>query len=284
MSAGLSKKESALPAHWERFKEFYMYNFWVQSISTYKGLFYWLNWQGYTSGVFLQPFATVIMFAVLGRYTSNPDMVRSYILGIAVSGMAFIIIAGLTQGYTRERSLGGTQFLFVSTANRLVNFISRSVFHYPNGLISFAVGMLAAWLIVDLNFGLVDWGGFILSTLVISLSITAYGQLLGILSVATRDWIGIQGLGNGIILIFSGMIIPITAFPDFIQAFSRILPATNGLFAMRATFSGASLSSVSGDIIREFITGLVYYVIAFAAFVYFERRVKRTGTLERDAI
>lgn len=260
-----------------------MYNFWVQSFSTYKGLFYWLNWQGYTSGVFLQPFATVIMFTVLGRYTSNPDMVRSYILGIAVSSMAFIIIAGLTQGYTRERSLGGTQFLFVSTTNRLMNFISRSIFHYPNGLISFAVGLVAAWLIVDLDFGAVNWGGFVLSTLVIALSLTAYGQLLGVISVTTRDWIGVQGLGNGMILILSGMIIPVSAFPGFIQEFARILPVTNGLYAMRDTFTGAPLSSVSGELIREFITGCCYYIIAYMAFVFFERMVKRTGTLERDA-
>jgi ABC-type polysaccharide/polyol phosphate export permease len=261
-----------------------MYNFWVQARLTYKGLFYWLNWQGYTSGVLLQPFATVIMFAVLGRFTSNPDMVRSYILGIAVQGMAFIILAGLTQGYTRERSLGGTQFLFVTPANRLVNFVARSIFHYPNGIISFAFGLLAAWLVVGLNFGSVDWVGFILATLVISLSIIAYGQLLGILSVATRDWIGIAGLGNGIILIFTGMIIPIASFPDTIQAFCRILPATNGLFAMRDAFNGASLSSVSGDIVRELITGLVYYAVAYVAFIYFEHRVKYTGTLERDAL
>jgi ABC-2 type transport system permease protein len=261
-----------------------MYNFWLQSIYTYKGLFFWLNWQGYTSGVLLQPFATVIMFAVLGRYVSSPDMVRSYILGVAVAGIAFIVIAGLTQGYTRERSLGGTQFLFVSTANRLVNFTSRAIFHYPNGLISFAFGILAAWLIVDLDFSAVNWGGFVLSTLVITFSITAYGQLLGTISVGTRDWIGVQGLGNGLILIFSGMIIPVAVFPDFIQEFSRILPATNGLFAIRNTFIGASLTSVSGDILREFITGIAYFIIAYACFAYFEYRVKRTGTLERDAI
>lgn len=261
-----------------------MYNFWVQAKLTYKGLFYWLNWHGYTSGVLLQPFAMVILFAVLGRFTSNPELVRSYILGIAVQGMAFIILAGLTQGYTRERSLGGTQFLFVTPANRLMNFVARSIFHYPNGIISFIFGLLAAWLVVGLNFGSVDWGGFVIATLVISLSITAYGQLLGVLSVATRDWIGMHGLGSGIILIFTGMIIPITAFPDAIQGFCRILPATNGLFAMRDAFSGAALSSVSWDIIRELITGLVYYIIGFGAFIFFERRVKQTGTLERDAL
>ena len=120
-----------------------MYNFIVQSYSSYKGLFYWLNWPGYISGAMLQPFATVIMFTVLGRFTSHSDMVRGYALGIAVMGMMFIISAGITQSYTRERSTGATQFIFVSTTHRLVNFIARMVLHYPNAIISFAFGMLA---------------------------------------------------------------------------------------------------------------------------------------------
>jgi hypothetical protein len=53
---------------------------------------------------------------------------------------------------------------------------------------------------------------------------------------------------------------------------------------MRDTFTGASLAMVSGDILRELITGIVYFFVAYFCFVYFERRVKQTGTLERDAI
>lgn len=259
-----------------------MYNFWVQSKLTYKGLFFWLNWQGYTSAVFLQPFATVIMFAVLGRYTSNPDLVRSYILGIAVSSLTFIVIAGLTQGYTRERSLGGTQFLFVTPASRLTNFVARSVLHFPNGLICFTVGILAGWLIVGMDFGAVNWLGFVLTTLVICFSATALAQVLGIMSVATRDWISIGGVSSGVLLIFTGMIIPLNVFPTVIQEIGKLLPVTNGLAAMRNTFNGAPLGDVYGDIVRELITGIVYFAISYFAFIYFERRVKRTGTLERD--
>ena len=261
-----------------------MYNFFIQSYSTYKGLFYWLNWQGYISGVLLQPFATVTMFAILGRFTGNPDIVRSYALGIAVVSMAFILINGITQSYTRERSAGATQFLFVSPANRLVNFLSRSVFHYPNALVSFVFGMIAAWLIVNLNFGSVNWAGFILAVLIIAASLTAFGQLLGVISVATRDWIGIQGLANGLLLVFSGVIIPVAAFPNFIQEFAKLLPITNGLSTVRDTFVGAPLSEVYGDILREAITGIVYYIIAFAGFRFFEHRVKQTGSLERDVL
>jgi len=232
----------------------------------------------------LQPFATVVMFAVLGRFTSNPDIVRSYALGIAVMGIAFIVIGGITQSYTRERGLGATQYIFVSTVNRLVNFIARMVLHFPNGIVAFVFGMLAAWLILDLDFGTVSWGGFIVSVLVLIFSITAFAQLLGVLSVAVRDWIGIQSIGNGLVLILSGVIIPVTVFPGFIQGFAKILPITNGLYALKEAFSGAALSAISGDILREVITGLVYLAIAYAGFRIFEAWVKRKGTLDRDAI
>ncbi|HUT67489.1 MAG TPA: ABC transporter permease [Dehalococcoidales bacterium] len=261
-----------------------MYNFIIQSYSTYKGLFYWLNWPGYISGVLLQPFATVIMFAVLGRFTSNPDIVRAYALGIAVMGMAFILIGGITQSYSRERGLGATQFIFVSTANRLVNFLARMVLHYPNAALSFICGLLAAWIILELDFGTVAWNGFLIAALVLIFSLTAFGQLLGVLSVAVRDWIGIQGIANGLLLILSGAIIPVTAFPGFIQEFARLLPVTNGLFALKAAFTGAAFSAISGDILREGITGLAYLAIAYTGFRVFEAWVKRTGTLERDAI
>ena len=151
-----------------------MYNFIVQSYSCYRGLFHWLNWQGYISGTILQPFATVIMFTVLGRFTSSPDMVKAYALGIAVTGMTFIIIGGITQSYARERSAGATQFVFVSTTNRLMNFLARMVLHYPNAIVSFFFGMLAAWLIIDLDFSMVSWGGFIAAVLALTFSITAF--------------------------------------------------------------------------------------------------------------
>lgn len=261
-----------------------MYNFWIQCYSTYKGLFNWLNWQGYISAVLLQPFATVIMYAVLGRFTSKPEIVQAYALGIAVTGMAFILIGGITQTYTRERGLGATQFLFVSTANRLVNFLARGILHYPNALLSFVFGMIAALYILRLDFGLVNWTGFIVAVLILAFSLTAFGQLLGILSVAVRDWIGIQGMANGLLLILSGIIIPTAAFPGFIQEFGKILPVTNGLIALKQAFSGAAFNAISGHLTREVITGLVYLAAAYLAFRYFEFRVKKSGTLDRDSI
>lgn len=261
-----------------------MYNFWVQSYSNYKGLFYWLNWTGYISGVLLQPFATVLMFAILGRFTSNPEIVKAYALGIAVMGMAWILIAGLTQTYYRERGLGATQFVFVSTTSRLVNFLARMMLHGPNAVVSMVCGLLAAWLILGVDFGAIYWGGFLVVTLVLVFSLTAFAQLLGVLSVAVRDWIGISSIANGLLIILTGAIIPVTVFPGFIQEFAKLLPVTNGLAALKAAFTGEGFAIISGDIVREVITGLAYLIVAYVAYRLFEIRVKKAGTLERDAI
>ena len=169
-----------------------MYKFLVQAYSTYRGLFAWLNWPGYISGTIVQPFATVIMYAVLGRFSSDPTTVNMYSLGITTYSMAFIILSGITQSWQYDRTYGTISFFFVSPANRLENFLSRSVLHIPNGILSFIVGLLAAKLIAGLGFGSVNWPGFILVTLTISICITAFGQLLGVISIAMRDWIGLS--------------------------------------------------------------------------------------------
>lgn len=261
-----------------------MYNLYVQSYSLYKGLFRWLNWPGYISSAVLQPFAHVILFSLLGRFSRDPDATSFIALGITVMSMGFLIIAGLTQSYNYDRNYGTIQFLFTSPASRLLNYISRSVLHFPNGILACVFGLLAGWIIVGLDFSSVNWGGFTVSILVLSFSLVAFGQLLGVASIVSRNWIAVQGVAQGVILMLTGMIIPVTVFPQFVEEVSKLLPVTNGLIAMRGTFAGAPLAEVSGDVLREGITALVYYVISFAGFLLFEHIVKRNGTLDRDAL
>ncbi len=260
------------------------YNIYIQSYALYKGLFRWLNWPGYISSAVLQPFAHVIMFSLLGRFASDPGAATFYALGITVFSMSFILTAGLTQSYNYERNYGTIAFLYVTPASRLVNYISRSLLHFPNGLLAAAFGLLAGWLIVGIDFSAVNWGGFILAIMVISFSLVTLGQLLGVASIASRNWIAVQGVASGIILMLTGMVIPVTVFPDIVAEIARLLPVTNGLMALRETFAGAGLGAVSGELIREAATGLVYYAIAFGGFCFFERFVKRAGTLDRDAL
>jgi ABC-2 type transport system permease protein len=261
-----------------------MRNFLVQSYSNYKALFLWLNWPGYISGVLLQPFASVVMFSILGRFAHNPAAARDYGLGISVFSMAFVIMNGIAQSYSYDRMFGTISFVFVSRTNRLVNYLSRALFHYPNALLSFTCGLLASWAIAGVSFDGVNWTGLILSSGVIAFSLTGAGELLGVLSIAFRNWVAFQAMALGILLVLTGVVIPLTAFPGYVQRFAELLPMTGGLAAVKACFAGATLSQVSIHLVREGALGIAYFVVAYIGFLTFERRAKVTGALDRDGL
>ena len=261
-----------------------MFNFIVQAYTTYKGLFGWLNWFSYITTVLFRPVVLVIIYSILGRFAGSPEVVRSYAIGIATYTMAVIVLPGITQCYTYDRSGGTLSFFFASPANRLTNFIARAVLHYPNALLSFAATLVTAWIMLGLGFSSINWAGFTIAVLVTAASITALGEFLGIFAIIFRDWTNIQTALVGAILVFTGVIIPLTVFPTGMQEVARLIPVTSGLVAIKGTFTGAPVGEVWGYIIREGLTGVVYFVLGFIGFVQFERVARQKGTLELETM
>lgn len=110
-----------------------------------------------------------------------------------------------------------------------------------------------------------------------------YAQFAGMFAIVYREWFNTQALTMGALFVLTGVIIPIGVFPTTIQEIIKFLPLTNGILAVRAAFSGALFSEVSGYILREFLTGLGYLTVSLAGFLLFERVVKRTGVLNLEA-
>jgi ABC-2 type transport system permease protein len=261
-----------------------MYNFLTQAWATYKGLFYWLNWISYTSNIFIGPAIFVVTYSLLGKFAFSMEAARYYGLGIIMNQMAFMLVSGITQAYTHDREQGTISFLFASPANRLVNYLSRPVFHYPNGLFVFTVGLTTLWLLVDIDFSLMNWAVFIPAVLVAAASLAAFAQFLSVFTIVVRDWITAMSISTGILFVFTGIIIPVDIFPPVIRGFARILPVTNALSAIRSSFTGTALSEIYPAILREAIIGLVFLTLGFLGFIFFENLAKRNGTLERDTL
>ena len=163
-----------------------------------------------------------------------------------------------------------------------MNLLSRAVLHIPNALLVVISGLVTAWAIVGLNVGTVNWSGFIVSVLIITASITGFALLNGVIvlpSYSLFGQFGESGIVGTVLFTLTGAIIPITVFPTAVQEIAKLLPITNGLLAVRSTFSGAPLFEVYGFLLRELITGLVYLALAVIAFQLVERWAKRTGAL-----
>ena len=82
------------------------------------------------------------------------------------------------------------------------------------------------------------------------------------------------------LLIFSGANVKISALPVWMQFVSNILPLTRGIAASRALAAGASLSEVSPLLISELGIGLMYGLLGYFLFAWFEIQAKQKGTLE----
>ena len=75
---------------------------------------------------------------------------------------------------------------------------------------------------------------------------------------------------------------PASIFPGWFQELGKLMPITNGLLAVRAAFTGGSFSAVGFNLLREVITGIVYFMAGYAGFIVFEKVAKGTGALERQ--
>jgi ABC-2 type transport system permease protein len=261
-----------------------MYSFFIQVYSTYKGLFYWLTWMSYLTNIFIGPAISVISYALLGRFAFDEATARFYGLGIIMGQMAFVIVSGITQIYTRDRSQGTISFLYITPANRLVNYISRAILHLPNGILVYGTGLLTLGLLLDMNFSATNWAAFILAVMIATISIAAFSQFLGTFTIVFRDWVQTMVLATGILTIFNGTIIPVASLPHALQGFSQILPITNGLAAIRSAIIGGPASEIYLNILREGIVGAVYLAIGYIGFIGFEKFAIKRGTLDRDTI
>ena len=242
----------------------------------------WLNFPGYISGIIIQPFASVFMFTILGRFARGTGQAIDYALGISVFSMAFVIINGIAQSYSYDRAFGTIAFVFVSSTNRLENFISRTMLHLPNALIAFSCGLSAAAMILDIHSSQINWPALTIAVLVLSLSISGAGQLLGIFSLAFRNWIAFQSMALGLLLLFSGVIIPTDSLPGLLAVAANGIPIKAGLQAVKSAVSGTPFNQLAPCLLREAMICLAYYVASFTGFVLFERRIKRSGALEQD--
>jgi ABC-type uncharacterized transport system permease subunit len=156
--------------------------------------------------------------------------------------------------------------------------------HYPNAIIAFMLGLAAACLTDHIRLQNVNWTVLILSVLTITFSLISFGQLLGLISIITRNWIAVQRMALGLLMVFCGAIIPIDVFPGLISAITHVLPITNGLIAARAAFAGVNLNRAGVNILSELLVGFGYCTTSFAAFRAFEARVRRRRVGTRHSL
>ena len=261
-----------------------MTNFFVQSYLSYRALFFWLNWPAYIGNVFLVPVLYITMLMLTGRFANSPLDSDYYIKGMAAYSTPFILIWGITQCNYYERVIGTLAYVLGSSGNRWLTYWSRSTMHFPNGMFTVATSLVFAWVFIGLDLSTTNWLTLIASILLFGFSCTSYALCIGVLSIVIRDWLVISATAAGLLVLFTGVVVPLDELPFFLGYLGHVLPLTHGVAAFREAFDGATPATVRGHLLWELAVGICYGLLGYLFFRFVEADARRRGAYETSIL
>ena len=120
--------------------------------------------------------------------------------------------------------------------------------------------------------------------MVASISFIGIGMMTAVLPlISPEKGTQLGFVAQGLLLVVSGVYYPVSVLPDWMQAISKISPATYALHGIRAAvLDGASLNAVWGDLWPLLLMGAAAIPAGLAVFRAGEGYAKRHGKLSRS--
>jgi ABC-2 type transport system permease protein len=257
-----------------------IYLFWQGTLLSYKALFAWLRPVTYMASKVLMPLAQMFFFVFLGSYATGGSNTDFYIIGNAIQITAVSGIFGVTFSVGGDRDAGTLPYLFGTPANRFLIFFGRAFMHIIDGFIGVVIALIWGVLLMGLDLSRTDMPALAITILIATFSTCGLGLLMGCLSLLTANVMFVNNFVYFSLLVFSGANVEVASLPGWMQFLSSILPLTRGIAAARALAAGASFSDISPLLISEFGIGLIYGLLGYFLFSWFETQAKQRGTLE----
>ncbi len=247
---------------------------------SFVGLFHWTSPVNYVASKIVMPVNSILFFTLLGTSATGVNSSDFYVIGNAMQVAAVNGIYGVTMCVGRERNEGTLIYVLGTPANRFVIFVGRALFNIIDGIFTVVLGFLWGVLLLGLDLSSANLPGLGLAILVTTASTCGMGLLLGSIALVALNVMFINNTVYFLLLLFSGANLPLQSLPAWMQTLSNALPLTRGIAAARLLVRGARFDEVAPLLLGELVIGLVYALIGFSLFSWFEFQAKRRGTLE----
>jgi ABC-2 type transport system permease protein len=246
----------------------------------YIALFSWTQPTSYLASKIVMPLSYMLFFTYLGMSATGRDTAEFYVVGNALQVTALNGIYGVTMTVGRERDEGTLVYLVGSPANRLAIFMGRATFNILDGMLTVGLAFIWGMLLLGLDLSRANLPGLILTILVTTASTCGLGLLMGSVSLVALNVMFVNNTVYFLLLLFSGANLPLDKLPAWMQTVSAMLPLTRGIRSARLLVGGASLAEVWPLLAGELAVGLVYALVGFVLFSWFEAQARQRGTLE----
>jgi ABC-2 type transport system permease protein len=221
-----------------------------------------------------------LFFVMLAQAAGGYELARFALIGNVLHVTALYAVIWMNAVIEAEKWNGTLIFRVAAPGNWLVSMLGLSVANYTT---VFAIGMSSYVLLIPLFAPDITLLNFLRAIPLLALtvvSVGALGWLIGSLAFTTR-WAELFANVVGYsMMILCGINFPITALPEAVQSFTRYIPLTNGLLAVRAVIDGAPYVEALPVMGRELALGLVFGCAAWLVFHYRLSALRRSGNFE----
>lgn len=253
--------------------------FFIGGWSSYRALFGWLTpWILIPTFIFT-PVFQILFFAFVGRDAGVGDD-TFFLIGnaIQIASSPCLFAMGITiEGERNVQTLG---LILVSPARRVPLFLGRALPVVVNGFVCSLVALALGALVLRVSLPVSSLPFVAVVIAVAAYSCTGLGLAAGALSLRVRESSTLSNIIMGLLIIFCGVNVALSALPAWVAAVGSYLPLTHAIEAARGLVAGASWSDVAGLVGKEALIGTTYLVIGLGMLRYFEMESRRSATLD----
>lgn len=170
--------------------------------------------------------------------------------------------------------------LLISPARRIPLFLGRALPIILNGFLGSIVALVIGALLLRVSLPPTTWLPLAAITFIAAFSCTGLGLVTAALAIRVREIAVLDNILYGLMLIFCGVNVALTALPTWMATVGRALPMTHAIQAAREIAGGAAWTSVMPLLQTELIIGVVYIGAGLALLRIFEAESRRHATLD----
>jgi len=217
--------------------------------------------------------------AIFMEITGASDFIGYIVIGTTVWMWQNIVLWDIGFALRNEQMRGTLESNWLSPTWKFSYLLG------PTGpqIVSMSMFILVTALEFGLMFG-VRLNGSVWMILLMMLaaipSIYGLGFAFASLVITVKEANAFVFLVRGLVMIFCGITFPISLLPGWMQSIASWLPQTYLIHGMRAAaFSKAGLPELLPDLIPLLLFGAFWLVVGYSAFLWMERRARRTGAI-----
>jgi ABC-2 type transport system permease protein len=212
------------------------------------------------------------------------ELTTVLLIGAVVWSYLGIIFEILVETVAWERWEGTIEYTFMAPLSRPVHLLGMGLFAVGYGLVraGLVFGVIAA--MFGLHMPNANFASALLIVAVASVSFIGIGMMTAVLPLISPEK-GTQFgfIGQGLMLVVSGVYYPVSVLPQWMQWLATISPASYALRGIRhAILDGAGVTALWGDIWPLLVIGVVAVPLGIEIFRRGEIYAKRHGKLKRS--